>query len=605
MEMDFTMRRRAFLGATGATIAAAVGGSAIGQAAYASDNAVESDPDRYVNVQLVNITDLHGYLQPTNLTGYNIVNSGSDQLIVGGAAYLAAHVKRLQAGQRNSIFFSSGDNFSGWPFEVDALANEPTVEVLNKLGLQFSTVGNHELDQRFPEFLIDHMEKGIPYPTAGRDDSFIDSSGKRFRGANFPFYTSNIVYTDSGYTIVPPYNIVWVQGPKGRKFPVAFIHLTVPDTPTGSTSYQPALSSLDSIATVNKFAAMLKKKGVNAIVVNMHDGGVAGKDINALTSPTGPCFQLAAQASTDICAIVTGHWHEPFNGMLPDPAGVLRPVVEAGCYGQLINEINLKLDPDTGEVIRDLTTSINHANTHDIPPDPEIAATVNYWVDAGIKRWVQPLARQTGDFTRGANQLGESTMGDLGADCLYWNANQDGDHVDLALFATNPRTGSVALSGDGLLQAKGNSPSDEDGLILFGEAWDLFGYGNPVLGVTVTGAELHAALEDQWRTGSNGGESFAPLAVSANVRYSVDLTQPVGQRVDPADVLIDGVALDVSRDYRVAALAYTLIAGDGTTALTSFRDPVRHDRDREGFTNYLRTRKTIAPAPVDRVRAKS
>jgi 5'-nucleotidase len=605
MGTDFSIRRRDFLGAAGVTVGAAALGTAIGQPAYASDNAVESDPDRYVNVQLVNITDLHGYLQPTNLTGYNLVTDRGTQVTVGGAAYLAAHIKQIRAGQRNSIFFSSGDNFSGWPFEVDAMANEPSVEVLNKMGLQFSTVGNHELDQRFPEFLIDHMEKGTPLPVAGRDDSFIDSSGKRFRGANFPFYTSNIVYSDSGFSIVPPYNIVWVAGKNGKKLPVAFIHLTVPDTPTGSTSYQPALKSLDSIATVNKFAALLKKKGVNAIVVNMHDGGVAGKDINGLTNPSGPCFQLAAQASPDIAAIVTGHWHEPFNGMLPDPNGTLRPVVEAGFHGQMINEINLKLDPDTGAVVRELTTSVNHANTHDIPPDPEIQATVNYWVDSGVRRWVQPLAKQTGDFTRAAGPLGESTMGDLSADFLYWDANQDGDHVDLGLFAAAPRTGSVALTGDGLLSAAGPNPAHKDGQILFGEAWMSFGYGNPVLGVTVTGAEVHTALEDQWKASANGGVSFAPLAVSANVRYSVDLTQPVGSRINPADVQIDGKPLDTTKDYRVAGLAYTLIGADGTTAFTDFRDPVRHDRDREGFTNYLRQRGTVAPAPLDRVQTKS
>jgi 5'-nucleotidase len=194
-------------------------------------------------------------------------------------------------------------------------------------------------------------------------------------------------------------------------------------------------------------------------------------------------------------------------------------------------------------------------------------------------------------------------MGDLGADFLYWEANQAGDHVDLALFATAPRTGSVALSGDGILQAKGASPSDEDGLILFGEAWNAFGYGNPVLGVTVTGAELHAALEGQWLANANGGESFAPLAVSANVRYSVDSGKPIGLRVAPAEVLIDGKALDTGRDYRVAGLAYTLIGADGTSALAGFRDPIRHNRDREGFTNYLRQRKTISAAPLGRVLA--
>src|SRR5215467_8116978 len=107
MDMDFAMRRRDFLGAAGVTIGTAALGTAIGEPAYASENAIESDPDRYVNVQLVNITDLHGYLQPTSLTGYNLVTNNGSQVTVGGASYLAAHLKRIRAGQRNSIFFSS------------------------------------------------------------------------------------------------------------------------------------------------------------------------------------------------------------------------------------------------------------------------------------------------------------------------------------------------------------------------------------------------------------------------------------------------------------------------------------------------------------------
>ncbi|MGW2934263.1 bifunctional metallophosphatase/5'-nucleotidase [Streptomyces sp. NPDC001156] len=477
------------------------------------------------------------------------------------------------------------------------------MEVLNKLGLQFSTVGNHELDQRFPEYLIDHIEKGKPYGVPGRDDSFTDSTGKRFRGANFPFYTSNIVYADTGISIVPPYSVVWVDAGKGRKLPVGFIHLTALGTVTGSTSYQPGLGELDEIATVNKYAAELKAKGVKAIVVSMHDGGAAGKDFNGLSDPTGYCFQLAAQASPDIAAIVTGHWHAAFNGMLPDPLGRPRPVVEAGCHGQLISEIVLRLDPLTGEVVRELTTSVNHPMTHDVPPDPEIQAIADYWVDAATKRYVQPLARQTADFSRAANGLGESTMGDLAADAVYWLANQDGSHADLAVFATAPVAGSVALNGDGLKYTKGDIPSDDDGVVVFGEAWNAFGYGVPVLTVTVTGADIHAALESQWKAQNNGTAAIAPLAVSNNVSYSVDLSKPVGSRVDPGAVRIDGTALDIERSYRLAGLSYTLIGADGTSAFVHFTDPVRNDRDREGFVRYLRERQIIAPLPLTRVTA--
>jgi 5'-nucleotidase len=533
-----------------------------------------------------------------------ITGAGGVKLTVGGAGYLATHLKRLREGRRNSIFFSSGDNFSGWPFEVDAHANEPTIEVLNRLGLRFSTVGNHELDQPFPGFLVDHIERGIPYPTVGRDDSFIDSTGHRFRGADFAFYTANMVWSESGRTIVPPYNIEWVDAGHGRRLPVAFIHMTVPGTETGSTSYQPALGSLDSVQTANRYAAELKRRGVRAIIINIHDGGVAGNDYNSGVNPSGPIFQLAAQASPDIAAIVTGHWHCRFNMMVPDPAGVPRPVVEAGYYGQVINEITLKLDARTGEVIRELTVSTNHAVTRDVPVDPEIQGIADYWSAQGKKRYAAPLARQTGDFTRIANAAGESSMGNLVADFAYWDANQSRPgRADLALIATKPAKGSTALSGD-LRYAKGSNAADEDGLILFGEAWSAFGYGNPVLTVTLTGAQLHQALEQQWQTQSDASVKFAPFAVSRNVSYAFDTSKPVGSRIDPADVLIDGRPLDLARQYRVAALAYTLIGADGYTAFTGFTNPVRNDRDHEGFIKYLRAHPVITPEPLGRARAK-
>ena len=594
--MDTRFRRRSFLTATGAVAAAA----AVGDIAIATPAAAE-DNSGYVDVQLLSITDFHGYAQPPSAgSGGVITGAGGVKVTVGGAGYMATHLARLREGQANSIFFAQGDNFSGWPFEVDSHDNEPTIEILNALGLDFTTVGNHELDKS-REFLVEHMEKGRPLPVVGRDSTFIDSTGQRFRGADFRFYTGNIVWADDEKPIVPPYNIEWVDAGRGRRLPIGFIHLSVEETPVGSTSYQPAMKAQGIIATANRYAAELKRKGVNAIIVSIHEGGVAGDDYNAGTNPTGPIFDLAAQASPDIAAIVSGHWHCRFNMMLPDPNGVMRPVVEAGNHGQLINEINLKLDRHTGHVIRELTRSTNHAVTRDVPLDPEVQYIADYWTAQGKRRYATPLARVTADFTRTPDAAGESTMGNLAADYLLWNANRtDEGRADFSLIAVKPAKGSVAIGGD-LLYAKGTNPSDSDGQILFGEAWNAVGYGNPVLTVTLTGTQIHAALEDQWQTQADGTVKYAPFAVSENVRYAYDTTKPVGSRVDPASVLIDGEALDLGREYRVAALAYTLVGGDGYASLTrTFTDPVRGERDREGFIAYLRENPVLTPAPLGR-----
>ncbi|GAB3810021.1 bifunctional metallophosphatase/5'-nucleotidase [Kribbella italica] len=574
-------------------VTATLAGSALTPAADAVTTSVP--------VQLVSITDFHGYLRPPSVAdGGTIAGPDGQPVTVGGAAYLATHLKAIRAGKANSIFFTDGDNFSGWPFEVDAHADEPTVEVLNALGVEFSSVGNHELDVS-KSFLVDHMEKGKCFGKVGVDSCFTDSTGRRFRGADFEFQSANIV-DRRGKTIVAPYTIRWVRD-HGRSYPVGFIGMTVPDTPVGSTSYQPDLRALDPVASADAAAAELSRRGVKAIVLNLHDGGTdASATYDNCVNPTGPAIDLARKVSSSIDAIVTGHWHAAFNCSLPDPAGNPRPVVEAANHGRLINEITLRLDRRTGEVLRSATTSVNHAVTRDVPADPKIQKIVDYWTAAGERKYAEPVATVTGDFTRTPNAAGESTFADLAADVHLWTARQDG-RADLGLIAAQPAVGSTALRGD-LLVAPSNKPGDAPGRVLLGESWDAYGYGNPVLTVSLTGAQLDAVLEQQWQPQPNGTVKFAPLAVSANVRYTYDTTRPIGDRVAPADVRINGAALDPSKTYRVAALAYTVIGADGYPAFKSATHPVRNNTDHETFVDYLRSHRTLTPAPLTRVTSR-
>ncbi|MGI5164008.1 bifunctional metallophosphatase/5'-nucleotidase [Spirillospora sp. CA-253888] len=579
------VRRAAVTVLTAGAVLAGLGGTA----------AAEPAP---VDVQLLATTDFHGYLRPYDDAANGQVKLPDGTVLkVGGAAYNAAHLKRLRAGERNSITFSAGDNFSGWPFEVDAFQDEPTVEVLNALGVRFSAAGNHELDVS-PEFLKDHMMRGRCFGKVDVDSCFTDSTGRRFKGAKFPFLSANIVDARTGRPVLRPYNVEWVRGSGGRRVPVGFINLTAVETPTGSTSYQPGLKALPLVETAAKYAAELRRKGVKAIVANVHEGGQAdGAGFNGCNKPSGPVIDFARAATPDIDAIVTGHWHAGFNCRVPDPAGNPRPVVEGLNHGRLISEIGLKIDPRTREVLREHTTAVNHPVTRDIAPDPAVAKIVDYWKARADRRTAEPVAEQTGDLTRTPNAHGESTLGDLAADVQLWTAGQSRKgRADLALVATKPRKGSTALARD-LPFAKGTAPGDADGTITFGEAWSAYGYGNPVLTVTVTGEQIHQALEQQWQ-----GGRFAPLAVSRNVRYRYDAARPEGDRVDPEDVLVNGRPLDVRRDYRLAALAYTLIGADGYSAFTGFRAAYRNQpADHEAFLAYLKAHKTISPAPLDRV----
>lgn len=599
--MTQDLGRRTFLTATGAAVTMA----AIGTPAYATENARDAaTAGEYVDVQLLNITDLHGYLHGSSV----ITGAGGASVTVGGVGYLAAHLRRLRDGRRNSIFFGPGDMFSGWEFDAESVADESTVEALNRMDFRFSTAGNHEFDKS-PAFLTAHMERGVPYPEVGRDDEFVDSTGRRFRGAEFRYYSANVVWSATGSTVVPPYNVEWVDAGDGRRLPIGFIHLTAFGTETFPASFQPALATLDEVKTVNRYAAELKARGVNAIVLSMHDGAVAGSDYNSGSDPSGPAYDLARQVSPDVDAIVTGHWHCRFNMMVPDPNGVPRPFVEAGCNGQLINEISLRLDRRTGKVIRELTVSTNHANTQDVAQDPELKEVADYWQGFAERRGQTSIGRVTAPFTRTRNAAGECTMGDLVADWAYWAGRQkigpmnDGNAyrvvpADLALIAVAPRVGQAVIGGDLVSGAA-------DGAITLAQAFKAVGYGDPVVTATVTGKQIHDALEQQWTAGTDGAVVFAPLAVSHNVRYAYDASKPAGDRVDPADVLIDGAPLDPAGKYRLATMAYTFVQGDGYGALAEYARPVRQIRDFESFVEYVRAQKALTPGPLDRVTVRN
>lgn len=598
--------RRSFITAAGALATA----SAIGSNAYATGHARDAaTADEYVDVQLLNITDLHGYLQGAPGAHSIITGAGGKTYTVGGVAYMAAHLERLRDGHRNSLFFAPGDLFSGWEFDAATFADEPTIEALNAMGLDFASAGNHEFDKS-AKFLTAHMEDGESFPVVGRDDAFPDSTGRRFRGAEFPYYSANMVWNANGELVLPPYNIEYVDAGGGRRLPIGFIHLTAIGTESFPGSYQPGLRTLDELETANRCAAELKSRGVRAIVLSMHDGAVAGSDFSSGSNPSGPAYELALRASPDIDAIVTGHWHCAFTMMLPDPDGVPRPFVEAGCYGQLVNEINLRLDPDTGAVIRELTTATNHPNTRDVTPDPDLKSIAGYWADYGSRRARSRLGTQSASFTRQRNAVGESTMGNLVADWALWAGRQPLDPMadpaahpntpaELAVIAVAPRVGQAVIAGDLIRDAQ------TGGTVTFAQAWNSVGFGDPIMTVTVTGRQLHDALEEQWAPTAGGGLGFSPLAVSGNVRYTFDAAGAVGRRIDPAEVFIDGKALDLTRRYRLAAPSYTLINQDGFSAFTGFTAPVRHTRDFESFVSFIRTKKQLTPAPLNRVAVKN
>ncbi|MBM7587116.1 5'-nucleotidase [Bacillus pakistanensis] len=557
----------------------------------------ELNHEDLVELQILGLTDFHGYLKALNDKNNGQINSPDGPITVGGAAYMATHLRNLKAGKENSILFSAGDDFSGWPFEVAAHREEPTIEFLNAIGLDFSVAGNHEFDVS-SDFLKNHIMNGKCFGVINEDSCFNDSTGQRFQGADYEYISANVREADSGNLVLKPYVIKQIPDGKGNTIPVGFIGLTTPTTVEGSTSFQVgALTNDPLLESANKYAKVLKEMGIKTIIAVVHEGGSTKSDaidFNGCDRPFGPIFDFAKQASAEIDAIIGGHWHAKFNCSIDDPEGNPRPVIEGANHGRLISEINLSIDPVSKDVVREMSRSLNHPVTRDVPADPVISKMVAYWDDKGKERWAKPIARQTDDLTRARNDKGESTLANVAADAHLAAGKKAANPADFALTAASP------LRGD-LLYNKGKNPADSDGQILFGEQWHAHGYANPVLVVTFKGQQIKEILEEQWRLKPDGSVSFHPLAVSQNVHYTYNVDKELNHRINPDYFLINGEPLDLERTYRVAALAYIVIGADGYETFKEYRDPVRVGGDYWVFLDYLKNQKVIEPPALHRV----
>ncbi|SFT75641.1 5'-nucleotidase [Geodermatophilus amargosae] len=569
-------------------------------------------------VQLVAMNDFHGRISPqTGGDGELVTSPGPDGNYattadnvtekVGGAANIATtlgDIREAWGGPgKNTFFVGAGDLVSASPFNSSVFKDEPTIEVLNALGLDFSSVGNHELDRGQEEL----------YRISGAtDDQFSDDvtacegivvgvdgcfgEGEHsFEGAQFPYLAANVTDTATGRPILPPYEVVQTTG--NRK--VGLIGVVTDDTPNiVAASGIEGLTFGDEATAINRYAGELQAQGVQAIVVMVHEGGTQGpgggydRCVGAMAGTPIGAINSAVAPSVDV--IISAHTHVPYDCVLPDPAGNPRLVTQAGFYGKALTDIQFRIGSD-GDVIRSTATATN-VPVRQTSPDPAIQSIVGYWEARAAEAGNIPVGTQTADLDR-AYRAGapvrdsESSLGNLVAD------------AQLAAFPG----ADVAFMNPGGLRADINcassSPEDPSGTITYAETFAVQPFSNTVNTVQLTGAGIEQVLEQQWAT-RGGAASFLQLSV-AGLTYSFDPRLPAGSRIDPASISIGGRPLDLAATYTVVANSFLIAGGDSFTAFVGGR-PVGATvaigpNDVDAFNAYLATQTgPVAPPALDR-----
>ncbi|MEH0930653.1 bifunctional metallophosphatase/5'-nucleotidase [Micromonospora sp. CPCC 205558] len=552
---------------------AAVGLTALAVAAF---GAVATSPEQAdarpkpVDVTLLALNDFHGNLEPPSGSSGTIAGQTA-----GGVEYLATHLAELRAAakKKNTITVAAGDLIGASPLLSAAFHDEPTIEALNMAGLDYASVGNHEFDEGATELL--RIQNGGCHPVDGCGD------GTPYRGADFQYLSANAFKTATGKPLMAPYAIHKVQGVK-----VGFIGMTLEGTPQIVSQQGVAgLTFADEADTANRYARELRHKGVEAIVVLLHEGGTqaATGGINDCVGMTGPIVDIANRMDPSIDVVVSGHTHQAYNCNING-----KLVTSASSFGRLVTDIDLKIDRHSGDVVS--AAANNVVVTRDVAKDPRQTALINRY-----KTVLGPVAgRQVGVTTQAITRsqetlfgtsLGESPLGNLIADAQ--------------LAATDDEQNAVAA-----FMNPGGVRADLDaGPVTYEEAFTVQPFANNLVTLDLTGAQLYCVLEQQFVTGRT-------LYPSATVGYVVDPDGTTGTVADPCagtrvvrgSLTFAGTPVDTATTYRVTVNNFLAGGGDGFSALTGGTNLVTGQIDLDAFVDYLTAQSPVSAPTLDRIR---
>lgn len=508
-----------------------------------------------VEIDVLTINDFHGRLEANRA--------------VAGAAVLGGLVESMRAANPNTLFVSAGDNIGASTFTSFIQNDEPTLDVLNAMGLDLSALGNHEFDQ-------------------GR----ADVDGRVIPNSDFPYLGANIYEKGTTTPAYQEYEVIEVDGVR-----VGFVGVL--------TENMPALVSPTGIATLD-FGDMTA--AAVRVADQLRDGDAANgeADVVILLSHEGAPTTTLASATGDnefgdlingvlgkVDAVVSGHTHLQYDLEIPVPGtDEVMPLIQGGQYGEAFGLLELTVDPESKELLSIAASVAPLAGA--AQPDPEIAAIVAEAVEFAKVAGNERLGDITGDFLRGIDFTGqdgaenenrgaESTIGNAVADAQLWATRDLG--TELALM--NPG----GLRTDLLYASSGEN--DPVGNLTFREAANVQPFANTLVVMTLTGDQLRQVLEEQWQP-AGGSRPFLKLGVSSTLEYDYDPTKPAGERI--GTMLLDGTAVTADQQIRVAVNSFLAAGGDNFATLAQGTDRADSGRiDLQAFVDYVREFTPISP----------
>jgi 5'-nucleotidase len=618
--------------------------------AFAGCAVAQSTAKPPFTVKIIGFNDYHGNLESPGTFGVNTLVPTANRPLVGGAEYLAAYVARMKATNPLNVVVGAGDFIGATPLISALFFDEPAIETLNQIGVEFNAVGNHEFDKGKDE--LKRLQNGGCKTTQGVPEAnsckgFGSGNTGTFDGAKFKWLSANVVETATGKTLLPAYGIKTFNGVK-----VAFIGMTLKGTPGIVTPTGVAgLSFNDEADTVNALVPKLRAQGVESIVVLVHQGGfqntLTGVSNQPITSDINGCtgdLKNVDGSDSDIRAIVkrldnavdlviSGHTHAAYNcsattvdvrgttlanaattarptGM-PNKAGRLVPVTSSSAFGRVLTEVDVTINPATRDITavsprNVLIDRTDVAVNSDITNAPGVKNVV-----LAYKAAVSPLANAviasiTAPMTNTANAAGEMEAGDLIADAQLAATQPAGLGGAVMAFMN-----AGGVRNPGFVNAAAIYPYN----LTYGDAFTVQPFGNSLVTLTLTAQQLKDVLEQQFANCNGQGTANRIMQISSGLKYSWSATGTCGTRIKdvtftPTDVtvvphqvngavdyiVVNGVVQNPGQIYRVTVNNFMATGGDGFGVFVGGTSVLGGAQDIDALTAYLTGFKSPLPA---------
>jgi 5'-nucleotidase len=466
-------------------------------------------------------------------------------------------VARLRAQEPNTLVVAAGDLIGASPLASALEHDEPTIAAMDALGLDVSSVGNHEFDRG-----VDELRR---LQTGGCAQD-VPCKGPGFPGAHFTYLAANVVDARTGETVFPGWVLKRVDG-----LSIGLVGVVLKETPQVVVPAGVAgLRFLDEADAVNAAVPKLRAAGADVVAVLIHQGGSP-----APGNPSGSCIGLSGPITEivprlhDVDLVLSGHTHQTY--VCPDLGGTL--VTSAGAFGRYLTRILLTVDPAQHRVLEKVATQI--PVTHELAPDPAVARLVDQAVADAAPLARRRVGRLAAPLSRSQNAAGEAPLGDVVADAH--------------LAATTRAGATVAFTNSGGLRT--DLPAGD---ITYGQAFAAQPFGNTLVTLTLTGAQLRTLLEQQW----NRSGHPRVLQPSANLGYAWSEAAPPGAKLTSGSLRLDGRPVDPTARVRVTVNGFLATGGDGFSVLAEGTERVPGPGDLDALIDYLKPTLEGPPLPA-------